>query len=367
MQSISEEAHSLHRRALVFDAHCDILIPVADGLCSLSRRVQLPSPSEWTAPPGFGATKRPTPYELSDYAAWFSCAGQYDVPAFQSGGVTAQTVAVYISEDYLSRPVERAMSLIAALHRELRANSQTLMLARAPDDIDRARQEGKTALLLAFEGAEALGHDLDLLDAYHALGLRMLSLTHSRRNAWAEGTQMNTVTGGLTVRGRQLVHRLNELGIILDLAHLNDTGFWEVLSQTQTPPVISHTSLLKEYEGYRAPLMKVDGAHQKSKLQALADLGGVVGILFWDRPTLEAVVDDIMLALEHAGERHVGLGSDLFSRDRAPADLQDMSALPRLTEALMRRGLSEETILNVLGRNWLRVFEAVTGYRSKAE
>lgn len=359
IEGISEQAAALHSRSLVIDAHCDVLIPVADGLCHLGERAELPDPSEWQGLPGFSAPKRPTPYQLSDYATWFSCAGQYDVPAFQLGGVTAQTVAIYISDNYLSRPVERAMSLIGALYQELRSNPETLLLARAPEDIIRAKQEGKTALLLAFEGAEALGNDLRLLDAYHAMGLRMLSLTHSRRNIWADGTQMGTITGGLTIQGRALVQRLNELGIVLDLAHLNDVGFWEVLDLTRTPPIISHTSLLKEYAGYRAPLLEEDPKHKKSKLRALADLGGVVGILFWNQQNVERIADDIMLAIEYAGDAHVGLGSDLFSRERAPIDMADMSDLPRLTEALLRRGVDDAAIRNVLGGNWLRVFEEV--------
>lgn len=359
IEEISEHAAALHRRSLVIDAHCDVLIPVADGLCHLGERAELPDPSQWTGLPGFAAPRRPTPYQLSDYATWFSCAGQYDVPAFQLGGVTAQTVAIYISDNYLPRPVERAMSLIGALYQEIRANPQTLTLAQTPEDIIRAKRDGKTALLLAFEGAEPLGNDLRLLDAYHAMGLRMLSLTHSRRNLWADGTQMGTKTGGLTVQGRALVQRLNELGIIVDLAHLNDVGFWEVLDLTCTPPIISHTSLLNEYAGYRAPLLEENAKHKKSKLRALADLGGVIGILFWNQANVERIADDILLAIEFAGDAHVGLGSDLFSRERAPSELSDMSGLPRLTEALLRRGLDDEAILNVLGRNWMRVFEEV--------
>lgn len=279
---ISEQAAALHRRSLIIDAHCDVLIPVADGLCHLGERAELLAPSEWKGLPGFSAPKRPTPYQLSDYATWFSCAGQYDVPAFQRGGAAAQTVAIYISDYYLSRPVERAMSLIGTLYQEIRANARTLMLAKSPEDIIHAKREGKTALLLAFEGAEPLGSDLHLLDAYHAMGLHMLSLTHSRRTIWADGTQMETKTGGLTVQGRELLRRLNELGIMVDLAQLNDVGFWEVLSLTRTPPIISHTSLLIEYAGYRSPLLEEVARQKKSKLRALADLGGGIDILFWN-------------------------------------------------------------------------------------
>ena len=355
------QAVALHRRAIVIDGHSDILIPVADGLCHLGKRASIPEPDEWSGLPGFQAATRPTPYQLSDYATWFGCAGQYDVPTFQQGGVTAQVVAIYIADSYLNRPVERALSLISALHREIASNPDQLLLVRTHADIEMAKAAAKTGLILSFEGAEPLGSTLEYLEAYYALGLRLVGLSHSRRNLWADGTQVDTQTGGLTSQGRALVKRLNQLGIVIDLAHLSDNGFWEVLELSTAPPIVSHTSFTQYYHGYRAPWTEPSAATGTSKLRALAAQGGVVGIIFWGQPDIKSVVDDILRALDHAGDDHVGLGSDLFSREQAPAGLADIGALPRLTEALLRRGLRDDSVLKILGQNWLRVFREVIG------
>ena len=100
-----------------------------------------------------------------------------------------------------------------------------------------------TYLLLSFEGGEPLGRNLTLLDVFYRLGLRMISLTHSRRNALADGAQLSIQTGGLTHLGRDLVRRLNELGIVIDLAHLSDAGVWEVLELSSAPVILSHTTV----------------------------------------------------------------------------------------------------------------------------
>jgi membrane dipeptidase len=355
----SAEASALHQAAIVVDAHCDILIPITDGICRLGERAQIPRPEEWRGLPGFRADQRPTPYQHSDYAWWFTCAGQYDIPSFKAGGVTAQVTAAYISDKYLSRPVERALAMIAALHREIAANPHDLLLIEKTDDILLAKREGKTGLLLAFEGAEPLGPDLKLLEAYHALGLRMVGLTHSRRNLWADGTQTDTETGGLTNQGRELIRKLNQLGIIIDLAHLNDLGFWQVLELSATPPILSHTSLIRSDVGYRAPLTAIHPTRNVSKMRALAARGGVAGLIFWNYPSVDAIVDDIMSLIEHAGEDHVGLASDFFSVEAVPPGLEDISGLPRVTEALLARGLSDTVVLKILGNNWLRIFREI--------
>jgi membrane dipeptidase len=352
-------ARRLHDQAIILDAHSDILIPIADGICNLAERANVPSPDAWQGLPGFSAANRPTPYRLSDYATWFGCAGQYSNPQFREGGLTALITAVYISDQYLNRPVERAMSLISALHREIAASPNALCLATSTTDILQAKREGKTALVLSFEGAEALGHNLELLNAYYALGLRMVGLTHSRRNIWADGTQMNVRTGGLSSLGRELVKRLNEMRILIDLAHLSDTCFWEVLELSVAPLVVTHTSFRREYPGYRAPWLQVHPEKTTSKLQALATHGGVLGVVFWGQENISSIVDDIAFGLDAVGDRHVGLGSDFYSLDGAPVDLQDISQLPRLTDALLARGYSDETILNLLGNNWMRVFREV--------
>lgn len=357
--SLSTHAQQLHQQAMVIDAHSDILNPLADGKCRLKDRVIVEPPEQWK---GADLVKVPvwaTPYQLSPYATWFQCVGQYDIPRFQEGGVTAQVMAIYIDESFLSSPLERALDMIAVLYRELAENADSLLLATSAEEIRRAKREGKTALLLSFEGGEPLGRNVKLLDIFYRLGVRILSLTHSRRNFLADGTQMGVTTGGLTLLGREVIRRMNELGMVIDLAHLGDVGFWEVLELSRDPVILSHARIREPPSDYRAPLTMHNPQKGCSKLQALAAQGGVVGVIFWNQPDIEAIIEDIDAVIQHVGEDYVALGSDLYGLDRAPRGLEDISKLPALTEHLLQRGYREETILKILGGNLMRVFDRI--------
>jgi len=357
--TLVEHARKLHRQAIVIDCHSDILNPLADGRCRLKDRAIVEPPGSWEGAEQVKVRVRPTPYQLSPYATWFQCIGQYDIPRFREGGVTAQVMAIYVDDAFLCAPVERALDMVATLYRELENNPESLLLATATNDIRRAKAEGKIALLLSFEGAEPLGRNLNLLEVFYRLGVRMISLTHSRRNFLADGTQVGVKTGGLTLLGREVVRRMNELGLVIDLAHLGDVGFWEILELSRDPVIVSHTSVCKDSSEYRASFTAVDPQRGTSKLKALANKGGVVGILFWDQPDIDAIVEEIQTVLQHVGDDHVALGSDFFSLDRAPRGLEDISKLPNLTEHLVKRGYSDEMILKLLGGNIMRVLEEV--------
>jgi membrane dipeptidase len=360
-ETLLEHARKLHRQAIVIDGHSDILNPLADGRCRLKDRVIVESPESWKSAEQVEVRIRPTPYQLSSYATWFQCIGQYDIPRFREGGVTAQVMAIYVDDDFLSAPLERALDMVATLYRELESNPESLLLATTVGDIRRAKAEGKIALVLSFEGAEPLGRDLNLVEIFYRLGVRMISLTHSRRNFLADGTQVGVTTGGLTHLGRDVIRRMNELGMVIDLAHLGDTSFWEVLELSQDPLIVSHTSVCRSSSEYCASFTAVNTQRGTSKLKALADKGGVVGIIFWGQPDIDAIVDEIETVIQYVGDDHVSLGSDLYGLDRAPQGLEDISKLPTLTEHLVKRGYGDETILKVLGGNLMRVFEEVLG------
>ncbi len=358
MTQIHERALALHQRAVIIDGHSDILNPMADGRVRLRDRVDVPLPQNWQ-PNNAGYEQPTTPYQLSPYALWFQCIGQYDIPRFREGGLTAQMMAIFIDETQLERSLTRALDMTAAFHREIEANPDTLMSATTAADIRRAKADGKTALMLTFEGAEPLGRNLNLLDIFYRLGLRMVSLTHSRRNFLADGTQMGVKTGGLTALGREAVARMNEMGIVIDLAHLSDTCIWEVLELSTAPIIITHTNIRAGSPGYKLGMLERDPQHGKTKLQAIAETGGLAGVIFWNQADVATIADEIDAAVQHVGDDFVALGSDFYSLERAPVGLEDMSKLPALTEALVQRGYSDSTILKILGENYLRVFEAI--------
>ena len=208
-EPIVEHARQLHRRAIVIDCHSDILNPLADGRCQLKDRLVVEPPESWKGLEQAQVRVGATPYQLSSYASWFQCLGQYDIPRFREGGVTAQVMAIYVDDAFLSASLEKALDMVAALYRELESNAEHLLLAITAADIRRAKTEGKIALILSLEGAEPVGRNLNLLDVFYRLGVRMISLTHSRRNYLADGTQVGVKTGGLTQLGREVVRRMN--------------------------------------------------------------------------------------------------------------------------------------------------------------
>lgn len=363
------EAHAcaLHRRSIVIDGHSDILIPIADGKCRLG---VVPSEAELAAWQAVAAAKAAVhhasgrddlPYQLSPLAELIACTGQYHLPQLVKGGVSAAVLAIHIPDAQLDAALERGLAQAAALHRELDANWESAGLVLSADDVRAAKQEGRVGLLLGVEGAEPFGRHLHLLEAFYRLGVRLIGLAHSRRNAFCDGTQLNIRTGGLTALGRRAVRLMDELGIIIDLAHMSDAGFWEVIELARGPVVLSHTSALKPSPGYRAPLDEVNATYGMSKAEAIKRKGGLIGVIFWSQPDVGALTDEVEALTQMAGPEHVGLGSDYYGRESAPRGLEDPSKLPALTLELVRRGLPDDWIIGALGGNWLRVIERVLG------
>lgn len=363
----ADHARELHRRAIVIDGHSDILIPVTEGKMGLGDRVEVPD-LDWQPPAGVDRSPL-VKFGLSPHTAWFGCMGQYDLPRWQEGGVTAQLCAIYLDDDWLRTPFRRGMEMVWNLHDQVDQHDG-LVLATTAAEIRRAKEDGKVALVLTFEGCEALGGEPRLVDLYHKLGLRAASLTHTRRNLFADGCWAADRQGGLTALGRELIARLDRLRIVIDLVHIGEVGFWEILELNERPVILSHTTPTmfpdsapesQDLAGGRLPRPRLELPRDRQMLEAIAANGGVVGLIHVAHRDLDSVVRDIETALDVAGPDHVGLGSDYYGRDLAPAGLEEISKVPRLTEALLSRGHSDEVVLKFLGGNYLRVFEQVWG------
>ena len=160
--------------------------------------------------------------------------------------------AIYLRDNDLERALQRGLEMTWWLHREAADNPQFEVITTVAD-LRRVKAEGKCGGILSFEGFEPLGFDLRFLDLWYRLGLRMASLTHSRRNFFGDGTQRGVQTGGLTDAGKQAVRRMNELGIVVDLGHLNQVGFWEVIELSTQPVVFSHTAPRRYFATEAAP------------------------------------------------------------------------------------------------------------------
>ena len=306
----------------------------------------------------------------------------YWVPRFQAGGVKVVVAPIWISSQFIPEAaMRRAVQVIDGLCREIEANLETIELAVSFADIQRITAAGKVAVLLAFEGAEPLGHDLAALRLFYAAGLRMMSLTWSRRNAFGDGAWENDSRGGLTRLGRQAVAEMERLGIIVDVSHASDRTAWDILEVATRPVVASHSNA------------RALRAHPRNLpddlLRAIADKDGVIGVtavpsFIGESPaTIGAWVDHVEHVVEVAGIDHVGIGADFVHHmneigatleiagwgpdwnagRRLPPFEGMLSAedLPGLTAELRRRGYGEAELTRVFHANYFRVMQRVLG------
>lgn len=356
---VAAHAAELHQRAIVIDGHSDVLIPIADGYVRLGSQVQIPDPEQWRPPfeIAAGATQEGD-WPLNNR---FGCIGQYSLPQFLAGGLTAQVCALFVKDKELTHALRRSLEMVWWMRHEAEENEEFELVTQAAD-LYRLKRENKCGGIMALEGLEPVGYDLKFLDLFYALGTRMVGMAHNRRSYTVDGTQVNVHPGGLTAMGKRAIERMNELGIVVDVAHMNQVCFWETLEISQAPVVMSHASA-KRFFPLRpedSPLHTVrDVSRGPERLEALARNGGVFGVFFLNRGDVDGVVSEIEHVLDIVGPDHVGLGSDLYGWEWAPVGLEDISKLPVLTERLVERGHSDEVILKILGQNFCRVFEQV--------
>ena len=192
------------------------------------------------------------------------------------------------------------------------------------------------------EGAEPFQHSIELIEIFARLGLNMTTLTHSRRNALADGTQQDSKTGGLTAL-EAVVQRCQK-SASSSTWPTSLIGFWDIIELADGPLLLSHTSVLTPSPGYRLPWNEINPTYGMTKAEAIAKTGGLVGVVFWSMADTAALVAECDALLEQIGAEHIGLGTDFFGFEHAPSDLQHIGELPALTEALVKRGYDDPTI-----------------------
>lgn len=324
MNSISShEADAIHRDSIIIDGHCDTLGRVLEGQRRLGERSTL---------------------------------GQWDLPRARDGGLTAQLMATFFNSPRAGTGARQTLQFIDIFYQELEAYSDLAMLAVNVEEILAAKKSGKVALILSMEGAEGLEGDLRVLRNCYRLGLRCMGITWNRRNEAADGIGEIRTGGGLTHFGMDLVKECNRLGIVIDVAHLASAGVKDVLKLSDSPVVATHAN-------WPHPRNLTD-----AQLEGIARKGGVVGatpvppFLGEDEihSNLSVLLDHIDYMVSVMGEDGVGLGLDSDGLgDMRVEGLEDISKLPNLTQGLVDRGYSTETIRKILGGNYLRVFSEV--------
>jgi len=275
----------------------------------------------------------------------------------RGGGRMEVELAAPIGPEIAAATTSQAAGRLLGLERD-----GHLRIVRTIADLDTARADGVLAAVMHHEGAEAIDPGLQALELWYAAGLRSLGPVWSRPNAFAHGVPFvfpgSPDTGpGLTAAGRRLVRRCAELGIAVDLSHLNEAGFWDVARLDGAPLIASHSGV----HALCASTRNLTDA----QLDAIAASGGLVGIVFAapfiradgaddaDTP-LATIAAHVRYAADRIGVEHVALGSD-FDGATVPDELGDVAGLPRLLDALAAAGFTEDEVRAIAWDNWRRV------------
>jgi membrane dipeptidase len=275
----------------------------------------------------------------------------------RAGGHMEVELAAPIGPEIAAATTSQAAGRLLGLERD-----GHLRIVRTVADLDAAREDGVLAAVMHHEGAEAIDPGLHALELWYAAGLRSLGPVWSRPNAFAHGVPFvfpgSPDTGpGLTAAGRRLVRRCAELGIAVDLSHLNEAGFWDVARLDGAPLIASHSGV----HALCASTRNLTDA----QLDAIAASGGLVGIVFAapfiradgaddpDTP-LATIVAHVRYAVDRIGIEHVALGSD-FDGATVPDVLGDVAGLPRLLDALAAAGFTEDEVRAIAWDDWRRV------------
>lgn len=334
--------------------------------------------------------------------------GHTDLPRMQAGGMGAQFFAAYVAASYAAenRAAHRALQMIDTIRTDIAGrNGGDFVLASSADEITAAKKNGKIAALIGIEGGHAIEDDLRLLRTFYDLGVRYMTLTHTNNNSWATSSGDQPPPGrpaGLTEFGRSVIAEMNRLGMMVDIAHVSDATFWDVLAASAAPVFSSHSSC-------RA-ISNIPRNMSDGMIRAMAKKGGLIHINFgceflsqksadsspfmnpavaarirekaasiqdpaqrraairklmeeMDVKVVRATLDDVVAHIDHvkriAGVDFVGLGSDFDGVSCVPEGLEDVSKWPNLTRKLLERGYSAEEIRKIYGGNFLRFMSDV--------
>jgi membrane dipeptidase len=343
-------------------------------------------------------------HNLEERGIW-SC---IDLPRMKEGGLDAEFFAVYVEQgernpEGYAQAREQADRLLDAIHRMEEDHPDLVEIATTPDDAYRLEKEGKIAAFIGMENGYPIGLDLSLIEYFYNRGVRYITLSHFRDNDICDSSMReNPEDNGLSEFGKKVVAECNRLGIMVDVSHVSDKSFFDVLRVTKSPIIASHSNVrsicnhprnlsdemlkaLAENGGViQICLVSIFVKEEKpnpERDQALADLSKKYGpfrdikdeetrqkfrqeyIAIYERypaemATLKDLVDHIDYVVKLIGIDHVGIASD-FDGGGGIEGCDDVSNMPQITKELVRRGYSEEDISKIWGGNLIRVFRQV--------
>ena len=349
---ISDEAQRLHSNSLVFDTHIDTATHLL-----------------WRNP---------------DFATRLDV-GHVDIPRMREGGVNAAFFAVWINEVDTNSDLEAmrlALREIDAIHRTIDANSNDLVLAQTADDVVQAKAEGKIAVLISIEGGRCIDEDLGILRTFYKVGVRSITLAWGAATGWIDSHNEER-HGGLTDFGRDVVREMQQLGMVVDISHVSDKAFWDVLEVAERPVFASHSCCRTLQEHNRnmtddmiTALGQAEGVINVNFVAGFVGPGDTPGYVEATKappeeimdpfdfliktgdgngPPMSRLMDHFDLAVKLAGASQVGIGTDYDGASKFPTGLDDISFMPLVTQGLLDHGHSAEVVQGILGANDIRL------------
>lgn len=374
---VTDRARALHARSLVIDGHNDMPWEVRKQSGSDFSKLDISQPQKSL---------------------------QTDIPRLRAGGVGAQFWSVWVPVDlgYKGEALATTLEQIDLVKRMVARYPDTFALALTADDVDRIHQEGKIASLIGVEGGHCIQDSLNTLAKLYDLGARYMTLTHTDTLGWADSATDEAKNGGLTPFGEEVVRKMNDLGMLVDLSHVSVDTMNDALDVSAVPVIFSHSSaqavadhprnvpdqvlrrirekdgvvMVNFFSGFIVPeavQTSLDGMlFEQSLRRQTADANSIEQKLTrwrathsYPRGTIHVLLDHIDHIAQVAGPEHVGLGSDFDGVSKLPTQLDDVSCYPTITQGLIDRGYTDEQIQGILGGNVMRVFRAAEAYAAK--
>ncbi len=369
----AKDFRKIHEKAIVVDTHNDVLLRALEGE-DLSVR---------------------------------TTNGHSDVVRLKEGGVDVQIFSVWCGGNFgIGRAFNRAIEMIDTLESIIQRSDGHMVLVQTPRELEKALKQKKIAALIGVEGGHMIEDSVEYLEILAQRGMRYLTLTWNNNTSWATSAAEETKRGdslqfkGLTAFGKRIIHRMNELGVMVDLSHVGEQTFWDAINTTTKPVIVSHSSVYsicpnsrnlkdeqikavaknkgvicinfysgfidstyservrrirKEHQSIVDSIRSMDGEHYRT--ESLID--SVLAPKYNEaRPPLSLLVDHIDYIAKMVGVDYVGLGSDFDGIESLPLEMDDVTYLPNITRELLRRGYNEMEVRKILGENVVRVFRA---------
>jgi len=339
----------------IFDGHNDTILDVLRGRNFFEKsdkgHIDLPRAQKGGLGGGFFAVFVPSPRPMGAFPGFNpNPDGSYHIPLPDP-----------LEHRYARDFATKALRHLFAIEAE---SNGAVKIVRTADELTQCLDDGTFAMILHFEGVEAIDTNLDSLHIFYQAGLRSVGITWSRPNAFGYGVPFAFPAGpdtgpGLTDAGKALVQECNQLGIMVDLSHLNEKGFWDVAEISNAPLVATHSNA---HALAATPRNLTD-----KQLDAVKESGGIVGINYHigflrkdgraDKKTsFKEIVRHAAYIADRIGIDHVGLGSD-FDGATMPQDLKDVAGLPKLMKALKEDGFDKKALKKIANENWIRVLK----------